>query len=104
MNNQLNIIGYVGQNPRIVTFPDTGNKVVKFSIGVREFSSSDVYAVSHPAHKPTSEPSDPAVRSHILSGVPALPAALPAYHLAGTCRQEGNTCQNHSGLTAGARW
>ncbi len=41
MNNQLNIIGYVGQNPRIVSFPDTGNKVVKFSIGVREFSNKE---------------------------------------------------------------
>lgn len=41
MNNQLSIIGYVGQNPRIVSFPDTGNKVVKFSIGVREFSNKE---------------------------------------------------------------
>lgn len=41
MNNQLNVIGYVGQNPRIVSFPDTGNKVVKFSIAVREFSNKE---------------------------------------------------------------
>lgn len=41
MNNQLNIIGYVGQDPRTVSFPDTGNKVVKFSIGVREFSNKE---------------------------------------------------------------
>ncbi len=41
MNNQLNIIGYVGQDPRTVSFADTGNKVVKFSIGVREFSNQE---------------------------------------------------------------
>ncbi|MBY0550720.1 MAG: single-stranded DNA-binding protein [Candidatus Obscuribacterales bacterium] len=41
MNNQLNIIGYVGQAPRVVSFADTGNKVVKFSIAVREFSNKE---------------------------------------------------------------
>lgn len=41
MNNQLNVIGYVGQNPRIVSFPDTSNKVVKFSIAIREFSNKE---------------------------------------------------------------
>jgi single stranded DNA-binding protein len=39
MNNQLMIIGRVGQEPKIVTFPDTGNKVVKFSLAVTEYSS-----------------------------------------------------------------
>jgi single stranded DNA-binding protein len=39
MNNQLNIIGRVGQQPRAVTFPDTKNTVVKFSLAVTEYSS-----------------------------------------------------------------
>ena len=39
MNNQLTIIGRVGQNPRAVNFADTGNKVVKFSLGVTEYSN-----------------------------------------------------------------
>jgi single stranded DNA-binding protein len=39
MNNQLTIIGRVGQDPRAVSFADTGNKVVKFSLGVTEYSS-----------------------------------------------------------------
>ena len=40
MNNQLTVIGRVGQEPRIVSFADTGNKVVKFSLGVTEFSNN----------------------------------------------------------------
>jgi single stranded DNA-binding protein len=39
MNNQLTIIGRVGQEPRVVAFPDTGNKVVKFSLAVTEYSN-----------------------------------------------------------------
>jgi single stranded DNA-binding protein len=39
MNNQLTIIGRVGQEPRAVSFPDTGNKVAKFSLGVTEYSN-----------------------------------------------------------------
>ncbi|MBZ0189072.1 MAG: single-stranded DNA-binding protein [Candidatus Obscuribacterales bacterium] len=39
MNNQLTIIGRVGQTPRAVSFADTGNKVVKFSLAVTEYSS-----------------------------------------------------------------
>ena len=39
MNNQWTIIGRVGQDPRAVSFADTGNKVVKFSLGVTEYSS-----------------------------------------------------------------
>lgn len=39
MNNQLTIIGRVGQDPRAVSFADTGNKVVKFSLGVTEYSN-----------------------------------------------------------------
>lgn len=40
MNNQLIIVGHVGQTPHAVTFGDTGNKVVKFSVAVKEFSSN----------------------------------------------------------------
>lgn len=39
MNNQLTVIGHVGQAPKVVSFADTGNKVVKFSIAVTEYSS-----------------------------------------------------------------
>ena len=39
MNNQLTIIGRVGQDPLAVNFGDTGNKVVKFSLAVTEFSN-----------------------------------------------------------------
>jgi len=38
MNNTIVIVGHVGQAPSIVTFEDTGNRVVKFSVGVKEFS------------------------------------------------------------------
>lgn len=40
MNNSIIIVGYVGQNPKTVSFGDTGNKVVKFSVAVKEFSSN----------------------------------------------------------------
>lgn len=40
MNNTIMVIGYVGQNPHTIAFEDTGNKVVKFSIAVKEFSSN----------------------------------------------------------------
>lgn len=39
MNNQVTLVGYVGQTPTIVPFEDTGNSVVKFSLAVKEFSS-----------------------------------------------------------------
>ncbi len=38
MNNQLILVGYVGQQPQSKLFGDTGNRVVKFSIAVKEFS------------------------------------------------------------------
>lgn len=40
MNNSITIVGHVGQNPKTVSFGDTGNKVVKFSVAVKEFSSN----------------------------------------------------------------
>lgn len=40
MNNQITIVGHVGQKPHTVAFGDTGNKVVKFSVAVKEFSSN----------------------------------------------------------------
>ena len=40
-NNTIIIVGHVGQAPKIVTFGDTGNKVVKFSVAVKEFSNKD---------------------------------------------------------------
>lgn len=39
MNNTVQVIGYVGQNPHAISFGDTGNKVVKFSVAVKEFSA-----------------------------------------------------------------
>lgn len=41
MNNSITVVGYVGQNPKTVRFGDTGNKVVKFSLAVKEFTNSD---------------------------------------------------------------
>lgn len=38
MNNQITLVGYVGQAPKSVSFGDTGNKVAKFSLAVKEFS------------------------------------------------------------------
>ncbi len=40
MNNQIQLVGHVGQTPSSVSFGDTGNKVVKFSIAVKEYSSN----------------------------------------------------------------
>lgn len=40
MNNTITVIGHVGQNPQSIAFEDTGNKVVKFSIAVKEFSAN----------------------------------------------------------------
>ncbi len=39
MFNQISFVGHVGKNPETVDFPDTGNKVVKFSIAVKEYSN-----------------------------------------------------------------
>ena len=39
-NNSITIIGHVGQAPSAVSFGDTGNKVVKFSVAVKEYSSN----------------------------------------------------------------
>jgi single stranded DNA-binding protein len=39
MNNQVNFIGRVGQNPASTTFTDTDNKVAKFSLAVADYSS-----------------------------------------------------------------
>ena len=40
MNNSITIVGHVGQNPLTKSFGDTGNKVVKFSVAVKEYSSN----------------------------------------------------------------
>jgi single stranded DNA-binding protein len=40
MNNSITIVGRVGQAPSSVSFGDTGNKVVKFSVAVKEFSTN----------------------------------------------------------------
>ncbi|MBX3073298.1 hypothetical protein KF728_14945 [Candidatus Obscuribacterales bacterium] len=32
MNNTISVIGYVGQQPHPISFGDSGNKVVKFSV------------------------------------------------------------------------
>jgi single-strand DNA-binding protein len=40
MNNQITIVGHVGQNPKAVTFP-SGKSVVKFSVAVKEFSNAN---------------------------------------------------------------
>ena len=40
MNNQVTIIGHVGQKPQTVQFP-SGKSVVKFSVAVKEFGTAD---------------------------------------------------------------
>lgn len=40
MNNAVTLVGHVGQTPSTKTFSDTGNKVVRFSLAVREYSSN----------------------------------------------------------------
>lgn len=40
MNNQITVIGHVGQKPQVISFGDTGNKVVKFSVAVKEYSAN----------------------------------------------------------------
>ena len=40
MNNTITNVGYVGQNQHVISFGDTGNKVVKFSAAVKEFSAN----------------------------------------------------------------
>jgi single-strand DNA-binding protein len=39
MNNLITVIGHVGQTPVSKLFGDTGNRVVKFSVGVTEYSA-----------------------------------------------------------------
>lgn len=39
MNNSVTFVGRVGKDPVSIVFDDTQNKVVKFSIAVKEFSS-----------------------------------------------------------------
>lgn len=40
MNNQITVVGRVGEAPTSVTFADTTNKVAKFSVAVKEYSSN----------------------------------------------------------------
>ena len=40
MNNQITLVGHVGQAPKLTSFSDTGNRLVKFSLAVKEFSSN----------------------------------------------------------------
>jgi len=40
MNNQITIVGHVGQSPKAVTFV-SGKSVVKFSVAVKEFSNTN---------------------------------------------------------------
>lgn len=39
MINELTLYGHVGKDPETVNFPDTGNKVVKFSVAIKEYSN-----------------------------------------------------------------
>ena len=40
MNNSIFIVGRVGQNPTVKTFGDTGNRVAKFSVAVKDYSAN----------------------------------------------------------------
>ena len=37
--NNVTLAGYVGKAPEVVSFGDTGNKVAKFSLAIKEYSS-----------------------------------------------------------------
>lgn len=39
MNNQVTLVGHVGKEPVIKSFDDTGKRVVKFTLAVKEYSS-----------------------------------------------------------------
>jgi single-strand DNA-binding protein len=41
MNNSITLIGHVGQNPKALSFPASDKKLVKFSLAVKEYSSSN---------------------------------------------------------------
>jgi single-strand DNA-binding protein len=38
--NQVTLIGRIGKVPEIITFPETGNKLAKFSLCVKEYSAN----------------------------------------------------------------
>lgn len=40
MNNSITIVGRVGDNPKAIVFEKTENKVVKFSVAVKEYSAN----------------------------------------------------------------
>ena len=40
MNNHITLVGYVGQPPKQKIFEE-GNRVCKFSVGVKEYTSKD---------------------------------------------------------------
>jgi single-strand DNA-binding protein len=41
MNNSITLIGHVGQSPKAISFTSSDKKLVKFTIAVKEFSSSN---------------------------------------------------------------
>lgn len=41
MNNQVHFIGFTGKAPQLLNFPDSDNRVAKFSIAVKEYSSKN---------------------------------------------------------------
>jgi single stranded DNA-binding protein len=40
MNNQLTVVGHVGQAPKVISFP-SGKSLVKFSVAVKEYASAN---------------------------------------------------------------
>lgn len=40
MNNSITLVGHIGKAPTVKSFSDTGNKVVKFSIAVKQYSAN----------------------------------------------------------------
>jgi len=40
MNNSLTVCGHVGQSPKSLSFGDTGNRVAKFSVAVKEYGAN----------------------------------------------------------------
>ncbi len=41
MNNSITLVGRVGQSPQLKQFKDSGTKVAKFSLAVKDYSPND---------------------------------------------------------------
>jgi single stranded DNA-binding protein len=47
MNNHIQIVGYVGQDPQHITVPKTGNEMATFTVAVKEHRGANADPSSH---------------------------------------------------------